>query len=330
MDTVKVESGVYHKPGRNQRKKIPDVIAISLEEQDSATEKEVVMLEDLIQAFLNLRLGDHLCYIYSRKDQLRAVAPFIQQGLERKEQCIYIADDNSVEEVTQALVRLGVNVSSALATGRLNIITKTESYVREGFFDPDRMIAFLQEATDQSIAKGYTGLRATGEMTWSLAGHAGSERLIEHEAKLNHFFPRNRALALCQYNAERFTPDVLLDVIKTHPLVVYGDQVCRNFYYIPPDEFLREKKDPEKELSRRIRHIRGREEVGQKLRDRTAQLEHEFQELDALNRMFQQHLTQYYDMQEAYSSMRQAIGKLVLVNAVTVGKQETGPRSLSE
>ena len=274
----------------------------------------------LEEALLDLRLGDHICYIYETKEQMDAIAPFILQGLEKNQQCIYIADDNSVAAVKLALEKRDVDVSAFVSSGKLNIMTKVESYVREGYFDPDRMIDLLRKSMEIAIGKGYEGLRVTGEMTWALGKQRGGERLIEYEAKLNYFFPRNSALAVCQYNATRFPPEVLLDVIKVHPLVIYGDFVCRNFYYVPPDEFLREEKQAKNELDRCLRYILEREDLDMKLREHAAQLEQKIHELNALNVLFQKYLVEHIGLQEAYASMRETIERLVRTAEVSKGE----------
>jgi len=43
---------------------------------------------------------------------------------------------------------------------------------------------------------------------------------------------------LCQYNRQLFPSELILDVIRTHPMVIYRGVVCRNMYYVPPDELL--------------------------------------------------------------------------------------------
>lgn len=158
--------------------------------------------------------------------------------MERGEKCVYIADDNTSAQVLDAMVRGGIDADGAIGSGSLAILTKRDAYLKHGYFDPDRMIRFLKEAVDSAKAQGDSALRVTGEMTWMLGGDPGVERLMEYEAKLNYFFPENDALAICQYNLKRFMPEIVLDVIRTHPLVIYRGLVCKNFYYVPPDEFL--------------------------------------------------------------------------------------------
>lgn len=184
-------------------------------------------------------MHDHLCLLYENtQEQFAAIIPFMRAGLERGEKCVYIADDNTTANVLKALDQGGIETEAAIKSGSLAVLTKREAYLKQGYFDPDWMIKFLKEATDSAKAEGFSAFRATGEMTWMLGGDPGSDRLIEYESKLNYFFPENDASAICQYNMTRFTPELILDVIRTHPLVIYRGRVCKNFYYIPPDEFM--------------------------------------------------------------------------------------------
>lgn len=194
--------------------------------------------QKLIKAIQKLGVHDHLCLLYENtQEQFAAIVPFMRVGLERGEKCVYIADDNTTANVLKAMAQGGIETEAAIKSGSLVVLTKREAYLRQGYFDPDWMISFLKEATCAARAEGFTALRVTGEMTWVL-GDPGSGRLIEYETKLNYFLPENDALAMCQYNMRRFSPELILDVIRTHPLVIYRGRVCRNFYYIPPDEFM--------------------------------------------------------------------------------------------
>jgi PAS domain S-box-containing protein len=183
--------------------------------------------------------GDHLCCLYETEEEYRAVlAPYLQQGLERGEKVLYIVDARTAQTVLNYLRDDGVEVEPYLANGQLSILTISDAYMRDGIFDPDRMIELLRNETERALAEGYSALRVTGEMTWALRGLPGSERLIEYEAKLNAFFPGSKCLALCQYDRRRFQPEVVLDVLATHPIAVVGTAIYDNFYYIPVTDFL--------------------------------------------------------------------------------------------
>ena len=199
----------------------------------------IMKRDSSLNGLTQLHSGDHLCCLYETEEEHRTLlAPFLRQGLEQGEKVVYIAEDHAPKQILGYLEEDGLTVAPHLATGQLRVATPAETYLREGSFDPDKMIAFLQTETERAIAEGYPALRVTGEMSWSLNGVPGSERLIEYEAKLNRFFPGSPCLAICQYDRRRFPAGVLLDVLTTHPFAVVGSRMYENFYYIPPEDFL--------------------------------------------------------------------------------------------
>ena len=183
-----------------------------------------------------IRQGDHVCAIYdSPREQLRSVARYVRAGLKQGERCLYIADDRAMHLVRDALAAEGVDVAAAQDNDRLVLLTKRETYLQNGSFDPNQMIAAMSEMTEQALRDNCTGLRITGEMTWALGPETGCERLMEYETKLNDFFPGSRAHAICQYNRSRFSPEIIREVLRHHPLAVIGSDVYENPYYEPAD-----------------------------------------------------------------------------------------------
>lgn len=213
-----------------------------------------------------LRVHNHLCLIYDTpEEQFNAVLPFVRLGLQAGQRCVYVADENTADEVSARLQEAGVDVAAQTRRQALRIITKRDAYLRSGYFDPALMIELLRENVDSAKRDGFTGLRVTGEMTWMLGGAPGGDRLIEYEAKLNYFFPRHDALAICQYNRRRFPPELIKEVILTHPQVIHGGTVAHNFYYIPPDQYL-SPEQPSMEVQRLLDNIVMTEREGQERR----------------------------------------------------------------
>ncbi len=215
----------------------------------------------LLQKLEALKPHDHLCLIYETPEQWRqAVIPFIAIGINRGERCIYIVDEHSAEEIRKRLGEEGLDVGRAEEKGQLSVLKQSEVYTKEESFDPDRMIALIARETEKAVSQGYPALRVTGEMTWVLKGHPGAEKLLEYEAKLNRdLFPKYPCLSICQYNRWKFEPELIRGIMMTHPLLIYNNEVYRNLYYIPPDEYLSGKR-AEKELQHWLNSVKREEE----------------------------------------------------------------------
>jgi signal transduction histidine kinase len=227
----------------------------------------------LIESLEQLGPHDHFCSIYESPEEHYAVAiPFMRMGLDRGEKCIYIADDGTVGEVREAMQSEGIDVERATESNSLILATKDQAYLKRGSFDPDWMFTFWKEATDLAMSEGFPALRVTGETEWLVRGGRGLERWMEYESRLTHALLENNCSALCQYNRHCFPPELILDVIRTHPVVIYRGTVCRNLYYVPPDEFLGTN-EAGREVERLLTNIRDREEVERALREQLSQRE---------------------------------------------------------
>jgi hypothetical protein len=195
----------------------------------------------ILPAVAAMNPGDHYCGIYrTDEDQKAFTLDFVRDGIARNEKMLYLVNLQTAEQLRDTLVAAGIRADELIEKGQLVILTAKEAYLREGQFDPDKMIKLLGEETEKALAEGYTALRATGEMTWALAGEPGSERLVEYESRLNEFFPNSKCYAVCQYDRRRFDSEMLLDILHTHPKVLFGKDGLdnREMYFVPSEAFM--------------------------------------------------------------------------------------------
>src|ERR1700732_4196604 len=194
----------------------------------------------LLDALERLGLHDHLCSVYeSQEEQFASAAPFVRIGLERGERCIYIMDgDDRFEPVGAALKAAGIEVDRVIRSGALVLIAKDAAQLEGGQFDPDKILNSWREHTAQALRSGHSGLRLAGETDWVTQGALGMEWLMEYERQATRQVAETSCLALCQYDRRVCTPELILNVIRPHPIVIYGERVCENCYYVPFDEFV--------------------------------------------------------------------------------------------
>lgn len=219
------------------------------------------LLSPLVDALRDLAPHDHLCSVYeTQQEQFSVAIPFMKIGLERNEKCVYIADSDVLPSVRDAMRAGGIDVDGAVRSGALTLTTKEQTYLSRGHFDPDWMFTFWQEAAEKAETEGFSALRGTGETEWVVRGGPGLERWTEYESRLTDTLAEANCLALCQYNWRLFSPELILDLIRTHPIVVYRGVVCQNFYHVPPREFLGDDQ-PFREVERLLKNIREREQM---------------------------------------------------------------------
>ena len=186
-----------------------------------------------------LKQGDHVGLIYQSIAELLAVTvPFIKDGIARGERCVCIVDDRKIQQIVEALERAGVNVEHERRRGALWLLTPRDTYLGTGEFATNSMIALIRRLETEARADGFSALRLAGEPSWSVSPEPGSDRLIEYEALLNHLPTNSKSLILCMYNRARFSTPCIHDILRTHPVVILGDQVCPNSYYESPQTVL--------------------------------------------------------------------------------------------
>jgi CheY-like chemotaxis protein len=193
----------------------------------------------LAHQMAGLRQQDHSCLIYETEEEhVRAVVLFIAEGLRKGERCGLTGNGHATGHIISALEGAGIDLKRERERKALMLDTPGEAYLRSARFDPEEQFGYLSGLANESLADGFAGMRHTGEMGWALGPEQGCDRLMEYEAKLNDLLAGLSMIGLCRYDRRQFSPEIIRDAIRTHPLVVLGDEVCSNLLYEPPELFL--------------------------------------------------------------------------------------------
>jgi hypothetical protein len=180
-----------------------------------------------------LQRGDHSCFIYNNKeDQLAVVVPFLIIGLERNEKNVFLADPLTLIEAKEAIAQAGIDVDAEIKRGALNFVSE-RNYLENGKFYPQSMLRFLEKAVDESLAAGFAGLRATGDVIWELGEGVSLQELFLYEAMLDYFFEQKKLVGLCQY-CRQIPPQFIRHSMYTHPNIVFNAEVFRNHRFYNP------------------------------------------------------------------------------------------------
>ena len=187
---------------------------------------------------VQLAPGDHVCAFFrglSERDEI--LIPYLREGLKALDKCICVVDATEPETVLAALASEGS--SGPRASHQIDVLASRQTYLRGGTFCTERMIQFWDEAVGGALRDpGFSFARSVGEMTWAMRDMPGVAELVGYESELNRFLPQYPQVILCLYDLERFSGELIVDILKTHPKVLMGGAVVENPYYLDPDEFL--------------------------------------------------------------------------------------------
>lgn len=182
----------------------------------------------------------HVCaFVDSRDQQYEIFLPFLREGMNSGECLLNIVATQNRADHVERLHEGGIDSDELVADGRQKLLSFDDTYLKDGRFSADGMLATMEQALVGIQREGFPALRGFGEMHWAQSGLPGTEQLAEYEARLNYLVPQFDASIVCVYDVADFSGRIVMDVLSTHPRVILGGQIFENPYYMQPDAFLK-------------------------------------------------------------------------------------------
>ncbi len=189
----------------------------------------------------NLGGQRHICAFFNSIDEEhRVLRSFFKDGFDRGEKATHIVDPEKREEHLKRLAEAGINVQQAMDTGQLELRPWREAYLRGDWFDQDAAVALIEEILQSGAAAGYALTRLVAHMEWALLDRPGVNNLVEYETRLNYVLPKYEDPVICTYDLSKFPASLVMDIMRTHPVVIIGGILQENPFFVPPDQFLLE------------------------------------------------------------------------------------------
>jgi C4-dicarboxylate-specific signal transduction histidine kinase len=160
--------------------------------------------------------GGHFCLFYETKeDLLDTLISFCKSGLEREEYCLWIvAEPLTIEEAREALRDTVHGLDRYLADSRLEIVSARDLFLQGGTFDNKRVADAMYQKLAGISAKGYPGMRVTGDTSWLTK--RDWTHYCELEEAINEVIGNQRLAVLCTFPLAACGPFEILDTVRTH------------------------------------------------------------------------------------------------------------------
>ncbi len=134
----------------------------------------------------------------------------------------------------------GIDAAAAQQSGQFELLTNTEAYLRDGRFDQDRMLEAFEQLASGNAKGGFPLSRICCRMDWAVEDRSYVDDLIEFESRVNEVWRRHDDAVICTYHLSKFGGDTVIDIMRTHPMIIIGGALYENPFFVPPEEFLRE------------------------------------------------------------------------------------------
>jgi hypothetical protein len=168
-----------------------------------------------------------MIYEGSPAKHLRGLAAAIVENLKKKKRCLYLNSPTMVAGIRSYLAAAGLDLGRELETGAL-VLSSDQSHLIDGRFDSDKMLALVENAIDEALRDGFSGLWATGDMTWEFGNEKNFVKLLDYERGLEELFAKHATLSgVCQYHTDTLPIGTVELGLRVHKGVYVNETLSR-------------------------------------------------------------------------------------------------------
>jgi hypothetical protein len=183
----------------------------------------------------------HICAFFNGIDeQHRVLRSFIKDGFDRGEKALHLVNPELRGEHLKRLADAGIDVEQTMRSGQLDVRLWQNAQLRGDRFDQEAMLALIEEVLQEGSAAGYPLTRFLAHMEWALEDKPGVDNLLEFETRVNFLSPKYDDPLICAYDLSKFSSTLVIDIMRTHPVVIIGGVLQENPYFVPPEQLLLE------------------------------------------------------------------------------------------
>jgi hypothetical protein len=194
--------------------------------------------------FAGAQLGEsrHVCAFFNDDEEAyRVLLPFIQEGFACNHKAVHVMNPGRDARHRLRLAEAGIDLAEAENSGQLEVRVNSDVYLPDGRFDPDRMLAVFEQLASGGEGQNHFPLsRVVCHMDWAADPGPWIDQLIEFESRVNDVWERHEDAVICTYNLSKISAGTVIDIMRTHPMVIVGGTVHQNPFYVAPEQFLRE------------------------------------------------------------------------------------------
>jgi MEDS: MEthanogen/methylotroph, DcmR Sensory domain len=147
---------------------------------------------------------DVCAFFNSDAEQHRVLLPFTKDGFQCSHKAIHVVNPDQRQSHLRRLDQAGIDPTIALQSGQLELRSNVETYLPDGRFDPDRMIAAFEQLASNNAKAAFPLSRICCRMDWAVEDRSHVDNVIEFESRVNEVRRRHDDTVICTYHFDKF------------------------------------------------------------------------------------------------------------------------------
>jgi len=170
---------------------------------------------------LEIARGDHACGLFADAgEHARMLAAIVGDALESNARVLYMADAARCRAASARFSACGFSFDRLLGEGRLKVLGFDDAGIGGGALEPGRLLALFEAERAGAAAERYSGLLVVSEMSEAAIGVGNADRLAAYERAVTERRAKERCAVVCLYEKRQLAPELLLALLRTHPLLL--------------------------------------------------------------------------------------------------------------
>lgn len=167
--------------------------------------------------------SNHVCEVYSGIPRFRERAiAYLTEGRAAGQLLRYLGHRH-LDDIRSSFEQVPA-LDGSVACGDLHVGSLEEMYGRRELLDPAAQVRAYARATENALARGYTGLRVVVDATHLVDTPARRAAFASYEHLIDRYLVDHPMFAMCAYDARELGRDAAAEIACLHP-VVHGGPV---------------------------------------------------------------------------------------------------------
>jgi hypothetical protein len=139
----------------------------------------------------------HAAFFNNDKEEYRVLLPFIKDGFECRDKAVHVVNPDQRQDHLQRLAAAGSDAPAAERSGQFELRTNTETCLRDGRFDQDRMLEVFERLASGNAKGAFALSRTVCRMDRVVEGGSYVDDVVALESRVNDVWRRHDDAVIC-------------------------------------------------------------------------------------------------------------------------------------